>query len=215
MHFTVHQLEEVFPLADFLSEAFGSMAEIVVHDVQNLESSVVYIKNGKLSGRKVGDGTTDQALRLIKTGSAISNDYVANYRGKSLNGHIFRSFTYFIKDDSQSLIGLLCINVNVTGLNDAIEILTSLSGNSNAHLPLTTIDENLQGDSSETIKRMVHDSIDRLGLSRGKLSKEERLSVIRDLHEEGVFLMKGAVPLVAPEINVSIPTLYRYLQEFK
>lgn len=217
MHFTVNCLEEVFPLADFLSDAFGSMAEIVVHDVKNLESSVVYIKNGILSGRKVGDGTTDQALRLIKTGKANKSDFVSNYRGKSVNGHVFRSFTYFVKNSDEQLIGLLCLNVNVTGLDDAIGILSSLrgSGNVGVILPPTIAEENLQGDSSETIRRIVHAAISQSGIPADRMTKDERQAVLERIQEEGVFLMKGAVTIVAPELGVSVPTLYRYLQEMK
>lgn len=216
MQLRVHRLEEAYVLADFIADAFGPMAEVVVHDVKDLESSIVHIRNGALSGRRQGDGTTDQALRLIKTGETDDRGYVADYRGKSLNGHAFRSSTLFIKDVDNQLIGLLCVNINVTGLDGVISMLRALDGDqSEGRLPTATLEENLQGDSSETIRQIVQTSIEKIGISPKRMTKDERMEVIRRVQEEGVFLMKGAVNIVAPLLSVSIPTLYRYLQETK
>ena len=44
------------------------------------------------------------------------------------------------------------------------------------------------------------------------MSCMERIEVLRKIYNEGVFLMKGAVHVVAEEMGVSVPTLYKYLQ---
>ncbi|WP_373924698.1 helix-turn-helix domain-containing protein [Bifidobacterium asteroides] len=48
-----------------------------------------------------------------------------------------------------------------------------------------------------------------------KLTKQDRLDIIRNIKDRGIFLIKGAVGIVAPELKISIPTLYRYLQALK
>lgn len=216
--FTVDALDEIYPLADFIADALGGMAEVLVHNVSSLESSIVYIRNGQLSGRRVGDGTTDQALKLIKTGQANESEYVSGYKGTAGN-HRFRSSTYFIKNRRGTLIGLLCINVNITGFAEAIAAMSALCPTptpGGGILPGTNnFEENLQGDWSETIRRITRNAVANSGIQPERMTRKERLEIIRALQSEGVFLMKGAVNVIAPELGCSVPTLYRYLQEIK
>lgn len=52
MSFHVESVEEMIPMVDFLAEVMGESVEVVLHDVTDTESSIVYIRNGELSGRK-------------------------------------------------------------------------------------------------------------------------------------------------------------------
>lgn len=213
--FTVNTLEEIYPLADFIAEALGGMAEVLVHNVDDLESSIVHIRNGQLSGRHVGDGTTDQALKLIKTGQANDSEYVSGYKGTAGN-HRFRSSTYFIKNRENTLIGLLCINVDITGFAEAMNTMSMLLPAPNGAvgiLPNAGFEENLQGDLTETIRRITRNAVKQAGIQPERMTRKERIEIIRNLQSEGVFLMKGAVNIIAPELGCSAPTLYRYLQE--
>ena len=47
-------LQTYFPLADIIAETFGEFCEVVVHDLSQPESSVVYVANGQVTGRKIG-----------------------------------------------------------------------------------------------------------------------------------------------------------------
>jgi hypothetical protein len=38
--------------------------------------------------------------------------------------------------------------------------------------------------------------------------------MIRDLKERGLFPIRGSVKRVSKELNVSLPTIYKYLEEF-
>lgn len=207
-------------MVDFLAEVMGKSVEVVLHDVTDAESSIVYIRNGELSGRKPGDGTTDAALRLIKTGTSDSQPFVANYAGKALEDKRFRCATYFLKDSQGKLIGLLCVNVLTSGIEDAIKMLgTFLCGSHCSdtlqvqHVPV--MEENLLGDPEDTIRRITRGVLEGFDVPAERLSRAERLEVLRAVHQEGVFLMKGAVPIVAEELVVSVPTLYKDLKEIR
>ncbi len=49
-------------------------------------------------------------------------------------------------------------------------------------------------------------------VAKGRLKAKEKASVIKVLHDKGVFNMKGAISLVAKELSASEPTIYRYLK---
>lgn len=217
---SVNSLEDVFPVADFIADSLGELAEVVVHDVRDFEASVVYIRNGHLSGRKLGDGTTDAALKMIKLGMHNNDPYVANYAGASLAGRQFRCSTYFIKDKDDKLIGLLCVNIDITEIGGFIKMLQILgagkAGESEPAKPDNqTIVENLQGNPIDTVRRMISDTLETAGLEREALTRQQKMHIVEDLDNSGVFLMKGAVNVVASELNISVPTTYRYLQEIR
>lgn len=226
MPIRVKQIEDIFPFADFIADAFGKCAEVVVHDAVDLEASIVYIRNGELSGRKVGDGATDRALRLIRDSDRTDAEYVANYAGKSLEARTFRCSTMFVRNFDDELVGLLCININITGIDEAMKVLDAVlygkaqeeavSGAANHRIEKPgAIEGVLQGDPKETVRRIVVRTLARYSMPADRLAKAERLGVLAELDEDGVFLMKGAVGIVAEELGVSVPTVYKYLRELQ
>lgn len=44
------------------------------------------------------------------------------------------------------------------------------------------------------------------------LNKELKIKIIRQLNEKGIFQIKGAVSQVAKILNISDPSVYRYLK---
>ena len=53
------------------------------------------------------------------------------------------------------------------------------------------------------------------GRSPSELSKRERLEVVDFLERKGAFQVRGAIRLVAQELGVSEPTIYRYIDEVR
>lgn len=224
MDLQVDSIEQVFPLADFIAEVYGELNEVVVHDVSHAENSIVYIRNGRLSGRKVGDGPTDLALKIIQEGRHSRAPYIANYVGKSLGGRRFRCATFFVRNRVGELIGLLCVNVDVTCFDGVISALKMLKGEASevspAEEPASALsshpfEETLQGDPKQTIARVARTVLASFPVEPERLSREERFEALRRMTGEGIFLMKGAVPIVAEELRISTPTLYKYLQALK
>ena len=105
-------LKKYIPLVDFLAEVFGDDAEVVLQDVSDFNNSVVSIRNNHISGRKLGAPATNLVLKVMN-GNFTDKNYVTNYRGVSAAGKIVRSSTYFIKDDKNVVIGMLCINIDI------------------------------------------------------------------------------------------------------
>lgn len=218
---TMHPLLEGYlAMLDFLAAVMGENAEIVLHDVSHMDNSVVAIRNGHVSGRKIGAPTTDLALKLIKSGKYSERDFVANYKGLSAEGKALRSATYFIRDDRKKLIGMLCINIDTSQfekfrdfLNGFIEFPERSVGVDDAE------EESMVETFSSSVEALAFESINSVlkerNISPERMSQSEKVEVIGELNNSGVFLLKGAVSEVAARLKVSEPTVYRYLSKIK
>ena len=58
------KLDLLKQIANGMTKQFGPDCEIVIHDLtqNNLDNSIVYIENGHVSGRRVGDGPSTVVL---------------------------------------------------------------------------------------------------------------------------------------------------------
>jgi predicted transcriptional regulator YheO len=218
-------------IMDFLGALLGPRSEIVLHDTSDLSRSVVALTNGHVSGRTVGAPATDLVLKVLRNHEDHDADYLANYLAESTAGGRFRSSTFFIRDAERSVIGMLCINIDDTALvaaRDALAAITATvdirkdSGPAGADavpdtdllagLPVRSVMERL----STSVDDLTLDSISRIvtaqNVSPLRMTAEEKIAVIGDLDRAGVFLLKGAVARAALVLEVSEPTVYRYLR---
>lgn len=77
--------------------------------------------------------------------------------------------------------------------------------------------ERLQENLSISVDEITTNRIKALAIKNridpARLSKEERIDFIRQLDDEGIFLLKGAIEKTAEALNLSKPSVYRYLKE--
>ena len=59
-------LKTYIPLVDFIAGIVGPNCEVVLHDLSNVDESIVAIRNNHISGRKVGGPLTNLGLKLLK-----------------------------------------------------------------------------------------------------------------------------------------------------
>lgn len=79
----------------------------------------------------------------------------------------------------------------------------------------SVIYENFQGNVSEVIRTLIDKALEGSTKAPSKLSLQEKMSVIEELNENGLFLLKGSIPAIAMKLGVSEPTIYRYLSKVK
>lgn len=207
-------LKPFLPLVDFLAVVLGKDTEIVLHDVLDIDKSIIAIGNNHISGREVGSPATNLVLKILKDGNAENMHSLTNYKGLSTTGKKLRSSTFFIRDDTQKIIGLLCINIDDEKLVQFRDYLDSV---------LQTPKQSDKADPVERFSRTVdvlaYDSIENVieayGVPPDRMSQSEKIEIIKKLNEGGVFLLKGTVTKVASRLNVSEATVYRYLNGIK
>ena len=208
------------PFVNFLAEILGSNSEVLLNDLTDLDHSVVAIKNATISHRKVGDPATDLALETMKSGQKNKQNFLANYQSVGQGGHVLRSSTFFIRFQDE-LIAMICINSKLKKLQASIpeeEVNQSeaasldMSGKgSHTYVETEHLTTSIQEIANSEVSRMC----DEQSVSVDYLKLEDKIEIIRRLYHRGYFLLKDAVSVVASLIQVSEPTVYRYLQSVK
>ena len=194
-------------VAEMLVRTFGADCEVVLHDLDDPEHSVVYVANGAVTGRKVGD-SFDQLVRQVILSDQLRENFVANYYFTAPNGKRIRSSTVLIQGADGRLEGAMCINLDTTRLTQQIAYLQSF---------LPDRPKPKQPPQSEHISVMIENLMDNIiGPGGGqKLSRDERIEKVRFMEEKGLFLMKGSVEQAAEKLGVNKVTIYSYLDEVR
>ena len=117
-------LKPYIPIAKMLVETFGEDCEVVIHDLQDPEHSVVYVENEFVTDRKVGEGV-NQLIRQVIFSSNLKDNFVSNYYFHASNGKLIRSSAVLIRDEDGSLVGAFCINIDTTRIKNQISYLQS------------------------------------------------------------------------------------------
>jgi len=144
------------PLVDFIAECMGENTEVVLHDLTDYHQSVVAIRNGNISGRSVGSPITDLSLKVLKAAIFEQVPYMANYQGVAKNGHMLKSSTYFIKDDSERFVGMLCVNTDYHNLVESRNLLTDLIAMLKIPNESSIISENLNMNVQDLVMNNIH-----------------------------------------------------------
>jgi predicted transcriptional regulator YheO len=205
-------------LVDFLAEQLGPNHEIVLHDLTHLNHSIIAIRNNNISGREVGGPATDLVLKIMKENDYPKKDYICNYKGYAKGGKQFRSSTFFIRNESGGLIGMLCINSDITALNklvDAVQCIVAYNNLNDIELSEVSYSENLSSSIEELTLSSVQSIIKGKHVSPERMTPEEKMDIVGELNKKGIFLLKGAVSEVAHHLKTSEATIYRYLQKVK
>ena len=194
-------LQGLIPVADAIAAAVGPYCEVVLHDISRPERSVVYMA-GNVTNRSIGAPLTDMVLRRLREqGDAISD--LPGYHNVTKDGKTLRSSTTFVRDGQGKVIGCLCVNIDQTPLVSWRHFLE----NSLFSAPGET-KETFATGMTEALNDIVQSVLENYGGDPGALTKEEKTSVVQQLEERGVFLMKGSVEMVAGILGVTRYTVY-------
>ena len=71
------------------------------------------------------------------------------------------------------------------------------------------------GGAETGVAEQVRSLLGALGKTSSELDQAGRIDIIRRLEAAGTFLIKGAAADVASELHVSVPSVYRYLQQVR
>jgi predicted transcriptional regulator YheO len=200
-------LKFVSRLSQALGQALGKHCEIVVHDFNSLESSIIAIANGTLTGRKVGDTLDALGFQLLKTHPASD---LINYSAKTKDGKQLRSSSIFLRDEKGEIFGSLCINVDISALLQAQEWVQAALGTTTS-----AIDEHFERTVDEVLETLIQKAVSSTGKKMADLAREDKVAVVAYLEAKGAFLIRYSVERVAELLGMTKYTIYNYLDEIR
>lgn len=194
-------------MADGISEMFGSNCEVVIHDMENYESSILYITNDHVTQRSVGEQFN--VLGTKELDSLYEGTDLINHKGTAKNNHLIKSSTFHLKgDDYHFALGINYDYTNMLLVQSSINDLISVSGN---------IDVAVKEDVNLEIKLtdLFESAVEHIGKPLPFMRKNDRVEMIRFLNEKGAFSIHKGIPIIADKMNISRYTIYNYLREIK
>lgn len=181
---------------------FGGRCEVVIHDLSNPESSIVWIE-GSVTGRSVGGSVTDLLLKELRHGK---RDRILNYGGYS-DGKALKSSTVLFRQDGK-LHTAFCINFDVSELIAAEFSLRSFCTVTNDEET-----ETFGPDVREMLEAVIAEACYEIGVPASSMDRSEKVRLVHMLEQRGAFEIRKAVSLVASRLGVSRYSVYNYLNE--
>ena len=204
-------LERLKVIAHGLAIQFGPSCEVLIHDLQgDLDTSLVYIENGTITNRHVGDGPSHVVLDVLNYDDGSEGRF--GYLTKTKDGRILKSSTMYIRDDNGNIEYLLGINQDITEFVMMHRSLESLIGIGQAEAGTV---EKITTSVSELLDDLLLEAERLVGKPGPLMNKVERLKAISYLNEKGAFLISKSSEKIAEYFNISKFTLYSDLNTVK
>ncbi len=189
-------------LGDYLGDGY----ELVLHSLEDLDHSAIFVVNGQHSGRKAGAPITDLALSMLEAMRGGQQPNGISYLTHNKNGEPLRSCTLPICGSEGRIIGLICINFYLNTPFD--ELLNAFVGTCREEPTV----EHFENDTAELVQNAVLTATSRVLREEGILPSARNKEIIANLEREGIFRMKNAVALVAQAMQISKNTVYLHLR---
>lgn len=209
-----YSLELLKQLAHGLAAQFGRDCEIVIHDLtkQDLESSVVYIENGHVTHREIGDGPSPVVLASKLKMPETLEDHLG-YLTRTAEGKVLKSSTMYIRGDDGNVDYILSINYDITGLMAAESALHSLTGSE--PLAPRTEPTKITHNVNDLLDSLIEQSVALVGKPVPLMTKDDKVQAIQFLNNAGAFLITKSGDKVSQYFGISKYTLYSYIGEKK
>ncbi|MEV4315113.1 PAS domain-containing protein [Actinocrispum sp. NPDC049592] len=194
-------MDQLAPVCEAIARLLSPHAEVVLHDPRT--DRVAGIWNA-LSGRSPGDAS------LLGELGELTEDVYGPYPKSLADGRRLSSVSAVVRDDSGQPQYVLCVNVDRTAFDDAARLLASFAA------PVSGQPQALyERDWTETLNSVVGDYVRSCGTPLDRLSKQDRLTLLKQLDTAGIFAQRRSVPAVAQAMRISRSAVYQLLAEVR
>lgn len=199
----MRDLKKYFPIAESIAKLLHPFAEVVLHDIE--KNQIVKIFNN-FTQRQVGDSSCIDDIK--SKGFEKGPDIHGPFNQKNFYGHDIKYTTSVLRNDDGKVIGLMCINLNIEGVQHIQNVF-------NQFLETTADSSNLDELFNDDWENRINIFVQRFRKERNcvfsKLTTQERMQLVHSLHEAGAFRATNAVNYAAKILGVSRATIYNYL----
>lgn len=200
-------------LLNMLENEFGNRCELILHDLtRDYAHTVVDIRNGHITGRKIGDCGSNLGLEVLRGEVKDGDRY--NYVVHTPDGKILRSSTMFLYDDDGNVIGSLCINLDITqtvALEGILHQYNRYVPGMETEKPEEECKETFAGNVSDVLDFLIEQAGELIGKPADEMNRLEKIRFTGYLDAKGAFLITKASDRVCDYLKISRYTLYNYL----
>lgn len=194
-------------MLSMLEAQFGKQCEIILHDLTgDYSHTIVDIRNGHITGRKIGDPGSNLGLEVMR--GTLKNGDRYNYITHTVNGRILRSSTTYLYDDDHNLIGALCINTDIT---DTIALENFLHSYNDFSIEKDVEKEIFATDVKSLLEFLIKEAQQQVGKEPAEMDKSDKIKFLASLDAKGAFLITKSSEKVCEYLDISKFTLYNYL----
>ena len=196
---------------------YSANSEIVLHDFSDPDHAIVDIRNGIVSGRKVGGPATDLALTIMHDAKYRDLPFITGYEGRGAGGKTLESATYLSARITRSSACSASTPIFPRFAPSTPWLSSSWPASTLCQAGGARVYRGRKSSEStqELIDRSISELLSARGLDVASLGQSDRVDVIRHLNGNGVFMLKGAVACAAAALGISEPSVYRYLQKVR
>lgn len=201
-------------LVSFIGKIFGSLAQATLFGVDGNHITPIASTDFFAS-------ESDEIEQFILT--ALNNPRIrkrggiANYMMPTEFSTIVKISLFFIKNEADEIEGVLCISMPCDSLVHIQTLLAGLIQNNNETIEpeLPETEEETPVSDREISLNTIGEYVREFGVEPGRVSQDERMEIICDLYDMGIYNLKGAVARTAEELEISEQSVYRYLTKIK
>lgn len=192
------------PVMRAITAAVGPHCEVVLHDLSDrtMERTIYAIENGDVSGRTVGGPSTNLGLGVLQHEDIDHNAF--GYHGRTSDGRDLHCSSVYYRNSAGSVIAALCINIDLTAVQNAQAILSALLPSDGNDGPKEIVGPDIQ----MVLEEMIDTAIKAIGKPVNLMTKSDRIEVLRALEDRGAFHIKRAVDRVSARLGISKVTAY-------
>ena len=202
-------LAHYIKVGEIIAEMFSPYLEVIVHDLQVPEHSIIAIFNSHITGRKIGDGTSDIGYKKLADGLP---DKIVNYINRSPTGADMKSSSLTIRNKNNEIIGSMGFNFDLSSFANIKEFFETFTKTivlddlpNQEQFFLWTVRDEIQ---QALIKYITSHDL------QGKvLTRKDKLSVVAFMKKDGHINKKGAITILSELLAITRPTLYKYIKE--
>ena len=198
-------------VVDGIASLIGPFCEIVLHSLEDLNTSAIKIANGENTGRQVGSPITDLALKMLQDIEGSERNFSRSYFSRAKGGVLMKSITVAIRNGNNRVIGLLCVNVNLDA--PFSQVLQSFMPTEEAKEAASSV--NFASDVEELVDQTVERTIEEINADKSVSNNTKNRQIVMELFDKGIFDIKDAINRVAERLTISKHTVYLYIRQRK
>jgi len=198
-------------IVNLIEQQFGSNCEVVLHDLSRpYDSTIVDIRNGHVTGRRIGDCGSNLGLEVIR--GTVKDGDKFNYFTTTRDGKILRSSSIYLQDEEQNVRYSLCVNVDIT---ESVKFENYLHDQNRYDLGTEAGNANGEEFHASNVQDLIEDMLQRgvnyIGKPVEDMTKDDKMRLIEYLDQKGVFMITKAGEKTCEALSITRYTFYNLL----